>query len=161
MVDRFILTELPNEIVVATANTLESKGWIEQSDDYCYLKIDDRFIHAIYPLLADYGGVEKPDYFNPPDYVGAHISVIYPEERTRLYPENIGQIHLFNMGNLIKAQYGSTEYYALSVTSPSLSNLRHAHHLSPKPTFKGQKIRFHITVGVKMLDTLFKCESKA
>ncbi|MDP3706285.1 MAG: hypothetical protein Q8R24_10355 [Legionellaceae bacterium] len=155
MFDRFILTELSNSMIINTAKTFDAKGWIQQNDDYCYLKIDDRFIHSIYPLLAEYGDIEIPDYFNPPDHVGAHISVIYPEERVRPSPENMGQIHTFHVCKLIKAQYGLTEYYALSVESASLNGLRRTHQLSPKPTFKGQKIMFHITVGVKILDVLF------
>lgn len=156
MFDRFILTELSNDMVLNTAKTLEGKGWIQQSDDYCYLKVDDRFIHSIYPMLTEYGDIEIPDYFNPPDHVGAHISIIYPEERTRPSTENIGQIHTFKVCKFIKAQYGLNEYYALSITSPSLNGLRRTHHLSTQPTFKGQKIMFHITVGVRMLDVIFQ-----
>ncbi|MDP3561209.1 MAG: hypothetical protein Q8R83_03420 [Legionellaceae bacterium] len=152
MSDRLVLTELQNPLILNQAKALEGKGWIEQTEDYCYLKITDDYIHSIHPILTEYHRhIEKPDYFNSPDAAGAHISVIYPEEKTIPYIENIGQIHTFQICKLIKAQYDLVEYYVLSITSSSLAVLRQTHHLSAKPVFKGHEIMFHITIGVRRL----------
>ena len=145
--ETIILTELSSKSVLKIVKALDTEGIIQQRGDYCYLKIDDNFIHLVQPALAEYGDVTKPAYFNPPDDVGAHITVIYPEEG--IVQTNAGQKHTFSICGLIKAKYGSQEYFALSVSSPSLATFRQTYHLAPKPTFKGQEIMFHITVGIR------------
>jgi len=149
ILDRFIITELPDKAALDLAHSLETKGPIELRNDYCYLKLDDRFIHLIQPLLTNYGDIEKPDYFIPPEPVGAHVSIIYPEEGVRPLHIYSGQMHDFSICGLVKVNYKLMEFYALSVVAPSLAAFREMHHLGPKPTFKGQEIMFHITVGVK------------
>ncbi|MBX9704483.1 MAG: hypothetical protein K2X39_10055, partial [Silvanigrellaceae bacterium] len=143
------ITELSCTAALQRAKTLETEGHIQQRENYCYLKIDDNYIHLIHPLLAAFGPINKPAYFTPPEDVGAHISIIYPEEKMKLLPHNVGQKHTFLIDGLIKAKYGVKEYFALSVISPSLTAFRQAHHLRPKPTFKDQEIIFHITLGVR------------
>ena len=147
--EKFIITELSCKTVFHKTSTLKKEGLLEQRDHYCYLKIDDDFIHFIHPALNSYGAVDKPDYFKPPEDVGAHISVIYPEENIHVNRKHIGQKHLFSIDGLIKARFGLKEYFALSIISPSLAVFRQKYGLDPKPTFKGQQIVFHITVGVR------------
>lgn len=147
MIEKIMVHELSNPKLLSAAKALDTKGWIQQNDDYCYLKVDDRFIHSLYPMLNESVRIYKPDYFSE-DQVGAHISVVYPEERTKISMDNIGQIHTFSITKIIKAHFGLKEYYALSITSPSLSRLRKDHQLSARPVFKGQEIMFHITIGV-------------
>ncbi len=145
---RLILTELPCNDLLKSIDNLNTKGWIAQTDHYCYLKIDDRFVHHAYPFLNTFNScIEKPDYFENQDAIGAHISAIYPEEHAQLMTENMGQIHHFQIGKLLKIKFETAFYYVLTITSPSLERLRQMHHLAIQPTFKGHQIMFHITLG--------------
>lgn len=146
--EKIILTELAGDNVLHVTQRLTAEGVIQQRDNFCYLKIDDDYIHLTHPLLNEYGVIEKPAYFIPPDDVGAHISIIYPEEN-KVPQMAIEQKHHFSICGLLKAQYGSKEYFALAVHSPSLTAFRQKHHLAAKPRFKGQEIFFHITIGVR------------
>ncbi len=146
MSESILLTELRNNKVLNLAKTLHPKGTLHQQGDYCYLKIDDHYIHEIYPLLSSYGNVKKPDYFNSPHGVGAHISVIYPEENVALFTDNT--VHGFSVIQLVKANYQRNTYYVLIVDAPSLEDVRKQYKLDPRPWFQNQRIVFHITVGV-------------
>lgn len=146
----FLLTELPGEATLQKAGTLSNEGTVHQIDNYCYLKIADDFIHLLYPTLKNYEFITKPEYFSPPNAIGAHISIIYPEENIVLNQKDAGQKHLFSIEGLIKAQYGVKEYFALAVSSPSLAAIRQQYSLAPKPRFKGQEIVFHITIAVRV-----------
>jgi hypothetical protein len=147
--NQLVLTELYDADLLKSLDGLQHKGWIEQTAHYCYLKIDNRFVDYTFPLLTRYGDlILKPDYFNTPNAIGAHISLIYPEEQANLMNENIGQIHSFEVSKLIKAQFETSTYFILAVIAPSLSRLRQMHHLSLQPTFKGYHIMLHITIGV-------------
>jgi hypothetical protein len=154
--ERFIFTELSEVSVVDMTVSFDTEGLIHQSGDYCYLNIDDRYVHQIFPVLAKYGCVEKPDYFTESNAIGAHISVIYSEEMVRILPSSVGEKHDFSVSALMKVQYGTKDYFVLSVTSPSLSAFRQLHYLSPRPIWKGQEIMFHITVGVR--DNSLHCD---
>lgn len=147
--ERFVFTELPEQSVIEIAASLNTEGAMQQRGDYCYLNIDDRFIHQLYPLLAHYERIEKPDYFTEPNPIGAHISVIYPEEMVRALPSQMDEKHLFSVSGLIKAQYGTKDYFMLSVIAPSLSAFRQLQYLAPRPIWKRQEIMFHITVGIR------------
>ena len=147
--EQFIFTKLSDKSVIDLSVTFNGTGVIGQSGDYCYLNIDDRYIHEIHPMLAKYGCVEKPDYFGASKNIGAHISIIYPEEMVRTLPSCVGQKHDFSICGLIRAQYGVKEYFVLSVKSPSLASFRQLHYLSPRPIWKKQQVMFHITIGVK------------
>lgn len=147
---RLILTELPCKDLIESIEKLDTKGWIAQTEHYCYLKIDDRFVHHAYPFLHLFGPfIEKPDYFDNQNAIGAHISAIYPEEHAQLMTENVGQIHHFQIGKLLKITFETANYYVLTITSTSLERLRQMHHLAIHPTFKGHKIMFHVTLGVQ------------
>lgn len=135
---------------IIKARTLNPQGVLQQLEHYCYLSIDDDYIHAIYPLLPVNNNMIKPAYFAPPNPIGAHVSVIYPEENVALNPLMIGQKHSFTVDELISASYGLKEYIALSVSSPSLVAVRQTYGLASKPTFKQHTIVFHITVGMSV-----------
>lgn len=146
-----IITDLSNEILLAQARALPATGCIHQQADYCYLKIDDEYIHSLYPLLLPYQQkINKPAYFEPPKEAGAHISVIYPTEYTQLKPQYANQQHCFSISGLIRAQLGTKNYFALAVNAPTLADLRIAHKLAAKPFFKAQAIVFHITIGMSI-----------
>ena len=141
-------TALSNPAALQIVKDFATEGILQQRGNYCYLKVDDEYIHKIQPAFAAYGSIVKPDYFSPPEDVGAHISVIYPEEGLAVRA-GIGQKHRFSIDGLMKAKYGIQEFFALTVTAPSLAAFRQQRHLAPRPTFKGQTIVFHITVGVR------------
>lgn len=146
---QFNLTQLSSPLTLREAKNLSTEGFIQHLDNYCYLKVDDEFIHLLYLQLKIYGNLIKPEYFSSPKDIGAHISVVYPEEDVNLNDRFIGEKHFFSIEGLIKAQYGSKEYFALSASSESLVNMRKQYDLSPKPTFKGHQIVFHITIGIR------------
>jgi hypothetical protein len=145
----FIITNLSSDWALDNARKLPTEGLLKRCHNYCYLKIDDNYIHSIYPLLDTYGHINKPDYFNTTDDIGAHISVIYPEENIDIAQIDSRQTYCFSIDGLIKARYGVKDYFALAVTSPSLAIFRQKHLLASKPTFKRQPIVFHITIGVR------------
>lgn len=97
--EKIILTELPSQAALKLVKVLNTEGIIQQRENYCYLKIDDNYIHHIQTTLAEYGNIAKPAYFNPPEDVGAHISVIYPEEG--IMQNDVGQKHAFSICGLI------------------------------------------------------------
>jgi|GEM_PF-2889727 len=145
--EKIILTALFDEVVLRIADKLNPKGWIQQHNGYCYLRVNDNYINLIQPMLNKYGNITKPVYFNPSNNIGAHISIIYPDEN--IVPQvTIGQKHTFSVSGLFKAQHGSQNYFALSVISTSLAALRQKHGLTAQPFFDRQEIPFHITVGV-------------
>ncbi|WP_019215717.1 hypothetical protein [Legionella tunisiensis] len=139
--EKIILTELAGGSMLRVTKKLTAEGVIQQRDNFCYLKIDDDYIHLTHPLLNEHGVIEKPAYFIPPDDVGAHISIIYPEEN-KIPQIAIEQKHHFSICGLLKARYGLKEYFALVVNSPSLAAFRQKHHLAARPTFKSQEVFF-------------------
>lgn len=144
----FKIIQFSNPIALCRAKIFHTTGVIQSQGQYCYLKVDDQYIHSIYPLLTQHVLLKKPDYFTPPNDIGAHISIIYPEEQVTVQSKYNNQVHPFTINGLIKACYENTIYYALSITSPSLKKVRRQHLLHSNPTFKNQEIVFHITVGV-------------
>jgi len=146
-----VIEVVPHLALVAKAKTFQNTGVVIQHQDYVFLKIDDAFIHDLYEDLKLFKGVEKPDYFTDPKTVGAHITILYPEENTMLKAEDLGQFHSFQVKDLCKAHWGGKEYFVLAVEAPTLSALRETYHLSPEPQFLQQNINFHITIGVRAL----------
>jgi len=147
--EKLVITELANPEILRCVNDLPNTGVVCQTVDYCYLKIDDAYIHRTYPLLSQYHHIDKPDYFNPDNEIGAHISIIYPEENVALSSSTVPQIHTFSVKRFMKAKYGQKEYFVLTVAAPSLTAIRKGYHLPAKPIFKAQAIVFHITIGVR------------
>ncbi len=113
-----------------------------------YLDIDDNYIHSVFPLIPDHHAM-KPDYFGD-DLVGAHISVIYPDEETICHKEDLNKEHHFAITGLFSAVLEGTKYYALKVKARSLISVRRRHGLTDKLFFKNNWIDLHITVGVAL-----------
>jgi hypothetical protein len=66
-------------LLIVAASQLSPAGKLAVShNNLTYLNIDDNYIHQLFPLLKNQE-IKKPDYFGD-DSVGAHITVIYPEE---------------------------------------------------------------------------------
>jgi len=135
--------------ILRVASRFPCKGKLDKSkNNLVYLNIDDAFIHELFPLLPGQE-IKKPDYFAEGS-VGAHISVVYPEEKKEITPLDLAQEHHFSINELITAKIGPKTYYALLIESPSLLQLRKRYGLPELLCFKGYSIGFHITIGTKI-----------
>lgn len=112
-----------------------------------YLDVDDAYIHQLFPLLKNHH-IKKPNYFGKKS-AGAHITIIYPEENTKINKNDLNEKHDFIIKNIVSAEIGTKTYYALLVESPTLLQLRRKYGLPDILCFKGYSIGFHITIGVR------------
>lgn len=129
-------------------------GYLSRSkDNLIYLNIDDDYIHRLFPLLKETNEqINKPAYFSE-KLVGAHISVIYPEEYTSMLEIDLDRKHHFKITGTFSADLGTKRYYVLGVESPSLLALRQKYNLGSKLYFKKHRIDLHITIGTSQLFT--------
>ncbi|MCD6040033.1 MAG: uncharacterized protein K0S27_1433 [Gammaproteobacteria bacterium] len=129
---------------------LATKGRLAISDNnLVYLDISDHYINRLF-LFLENQKIKKPDYFGIGG-IGAHISVIYPEENIGINRDDVDKEHEFKVKSAFTAEIGLKKYYALKVDAPSLLLLRRKYHLSDMLPFKGYSISFHITIGVQRL----------
>lgn len=152
MVKILQLQQLNIPHLISKAIALPATGRLEKSSEgYTYLNIDDRFIHDLYPLLPPHTNIIKPDYFNKYT-MGAHITVVYPEEKTIIDPIHLGEEHTFTILGVYTGVIMPKQYFVLLVNAPSLTALRNKYKLGPKLSFKKHHIDLHITVGVIQRD---------
>lgn len=141
-----IIKKLNIPHVVNAASKMRCEGRLAKSqNNLTYLNVDDAYIHTLFPLLQD-EKITIPDYFGEGG-VGAHITVIYPEERAEVNDKDLENQHQFIIHDLVAAEIGPKTYYALLIESPSLLMIRRKYHLSDLLFFKGYSIGFHITIG--------------
>lgn len=144
-----ILSITPLEIpeIISVTASLSHIGRIGLTDlGLTYLDIDDEYIHRTFQLIGDQQAT-KPDYFDD-SLVGAHISVIYPEEGVNCHKRDLNQEHSFSVSGIFTAILGGKRYYALKVKAPTLIALRRGYGLPSKLYFKEHWVDLHITVGV-------------
>jgi len=134
------------ELLTQAANLPTSGRLANSRDNLCYLDLSDDYIHQLFPFLQE-TEAQKPDYFGE-NLVGAHISVIYPEEKRLVGGSDLGQIHHFSIKGAFSADLGAKRYYVLLVNAPSLLLLRKKQGLPDRLAFKDHWIDFHITLGV-------------
>lgn len=139
-------------LLVATALKFKQSGQLAVSPNrLTYLNINDHYIHQLFPLLPnEKNKIVKPDYFGE-NSIGAHISVIYPEENTMVSDEDIGIEHYFKIIGTFTADLNLKRYYVLKIESDSLHHLRKKYNLPEKLLFKEHLVDFHITIGVSFL----------
>lgn len=117
----------------------------EKSDGFVYVKVDDRYIDSLLPILAN-DAYTKPPYFRREDSPGAHISVFYVDEREQTgVIKEIGQRYSFRIDGLAVVPKKTQEYIVLQIISPELEQLRQKYGLSP--LINGHD--FHITIAQK------------
>lgn len=118
-----------------------------KSDGFVYLKVDDEYIHTLFPMLSlEREGFHEPPYFRSKEAPGAHISVFYEDEH--ILPEEIGQTFHFVLKEIVIVRASKTASYAvLQVESPELEKLREKYGLSPK--LHGHE--YHISLAKKMV----------
>lgn len=116
---------------------------VQQADGYAYIKVDDRYIHELFPLLqAADEGFKKPPYFRRSDAPGAHISVFYENEHVKA--QEAGTSFAFTLNDIKAIDVNKYEsYIILQVSAPELEKLRKHYGLSPK--LKGHE--FHISIA--------------
>ncbi|MBS0621829.1 MAG: hypothetical protein JSR80_02580 [Verrucomicrobia bacterium] len=135
---------------------LPHHGILKNSDGFLYVDIDDEYIHQLV-LFIQKEGFEEPPYFGRPDLVGAHITVIYPDEVKEYGISEIqecGEVIDFTPRecqvvrplNLQEVD----EVYFLSVDAPALDRIREKYGL-PKREYD-----FHITIGMKPITPIAK-----
>jgi len=135
------------EVVKYAEENLPTKGQLKvNSDGFVYLKVDDAYIHTLFPMLdISQEGFKEPPYFRRSEAPGAHISVFYVNEH--ISPEEVGQFFHFTPKRIVIVQSSpKTSYAILQVDAPELEKLREKYGLSPK-LFGHQ---YHISLGKKM-----------
>ncbi len=104
-------------------NKLPLSGILKQNalGTYYYLKVHDDFIFELLPLI-NATNLSAPDYFQPACNIGAHISVIYPEEMPleKIKIDELEQSFSFEIMRLLKAFVFNKTVLLLSISSPSL-----------------------------------------
>ncbi len=142
-----LITKLNNAPLIQAAQALEPSGVLARStNNLIYLDIDDAYIHQLYPFLNE-GTAKKPNYFGQ-DLIGAHVSVIYPEETFIFDEKDLGKKYHFKIKELVIAEINLKKYYALLVNCSMLLTLRDKYGLPDQLNFKGYWIDLHITIGV-------------
>lgn len=121
------------EVVEYARENLPQQGrLVAASDGFVYLKVDDAYIHTLFPMLGlAEEGYKEPPYFRTSSAPGAHISVFYVNEH--IIPEEAGEVFHFELQQIVIVHAGKDAAYAvLQVESPELEALRQKYGLSPK-----------------------------
>jgi hypothetical protein len=124
-------------------------GILENRSGFIYVKVDDAYIHQLISFLQSQG-FEEPPYFGKPELVGAHITVVYPDEVKKYGLKTLseeGSIISFTLKNckvIHPPQWKEVdEIYLIVVDAPELDSIRSKYGL-PKRHYA-----FHITIGIK------------
>jgi len=129
------------------------KGELKQDDEgFVYIDINNDFIDGMYPLI-DEDGAEKPPYFDK-DGVGAHVSVISPDELdedNELKIEELGDDINFKIKEVYSTNPAGwdemSKVWFVSIDAPDLKKIRKKYDLPE--TYKDKGHDFHITIGVQ------------
>lgn len=144
-------TQAEQEVVVYAQKNLPNVGFLKIKHGYVYLKVDNKYIKTLLPMLHN-PALEEPPYFRRPGAPGAHISVVYTDERGKL-PRFIPEINKTFRFTVIGFKSVTTgkgkSYYVLTVDSPELEEFRKKYDLSP--LLKGHP--FHITIAISYEDS--------
>lgn len=138
------LTECWEKVVDYARTYLPLEGrLVMKSDGFVYIKVDDQYIHTLFPMLQlEEKGFKEPPYFRSDDAPGAHISVFYIVEH--IMPEELGQTFHFELKQITLVNPSHNISYAvLQVESPELQQLRVKYGLSPNL----QGYEFHISLA--------------
>lgn len=129
-------------------NNLPHVGILKNSDGFVYVDVDDGYIHNLITWIQQ-DGFEEPPYFGA-GLVGAHITVIYPDEIKKYGLTDITecgeQISFVPKDcQIVYPPRGKEidEVYFVVVESPQLDQIRKKYGLTKR------EYVFHITIGVK------------
>jgi hypothetical protein len=134
------------EAVIYAKEHLAHEGvLVQNSDGYAYLKVNDNYIHDLFPRLKAEPGFQKPPYFRRKDAPGAHVSVAYEDEKVKFV--EAGKTYQFTITNIRAIEVNkNTSYIILDIYAPELEELRKRYGLSPKL----KNHQFHITIAKKI-----------
>lgn len=142
-------TESCPKILDYAKKHLPGEGILKSTQNFVYVDIDDAYIHDLISFLKE-DGFEEPKYFGTSDLVGAHITVIYPDEIKEYGAKGIAEC-----GEKIPfapkeckiahpPQWEDNEsVYFIVIDAPELDQIREKYGLP----FRAHD--FHITIGVK------------
>lgn len=134
------------EVAAYARENFPQEGVLQVTHDgYTYLKVDDRYVQALYPQLGlEEKGFKMAPVFRRKDAPGAHISVFYKDEHVK--PEEIGQTFHFTINRIrIVRPSKRVSWAVLEVESPELEALRQKYGKSP--LLHG--FEFHISLAKK------------
>lgn len=133
----YALQELPNW------------GVLKNSEGFIYVDLDDSYVHKLVTFIQK-DGFEEPPYFGSPNLVGAHITVIYPDEVEKYGINDIQEcgktIHFTPKDcKIVRPPNWEEidEVYFIVIDAPELDEIREKYGL-PKREYD-----LHITIGVK------------
>jgi len=129
------------------------KGKLKQdSEGFVFIDVDNNFIDGMYPLI-DEEEIEKPPYFGK-DGIGAHVSVISPDEideDNKLDIKEIGDTINFKIKEVYSTNPDGwdemSKVWFVSIDAPELGKLRKKYDLPE--TYKNKNHDFHITIAIK------------
>lgn len=132
----FSATPVPvpsKEIVGYIGDHLSTCGTLEvASNGLVYLKVDENYIDQLFPMLEkelEGHKLYKPGRFAKGN-VGAHVSVIQPEEnQPRKHIQEIGQKYCFSVVGLYSVKVRKMRVYYLKITAIDLQKLREKYGL--------------------------------
>lgn len=136
-------------ILKYTQNNLLHFGTLKNANGFVYVDVDNKYIHELIQFIEK-SGFQKPPYFEDKDVLGAHITVIYPNEMEQYNIEKIDEIGLTIFFQPVECKLiippnwkEIDQVYFVVVDSPQLDQIREKYGL-PNRGYK-----FHITIGVK------------
>jgi hypothetical protein len=143
---------ISKEIIEYIENHLVQAGTLKKTPEgFVYVDVDDDYIRQLISFIQN-DGFEEPPYFDGPEGVGAHISVLSKEEGKDLEIEELGQSIQFKVLGCQRVHppqfKGVQEVYFITVEAPDLDLLRNRYEL-PKGLYE-----FHITIGVKRINAI-------
>lgn len=136
-----------HEVVEYARKNLPLEGkLVTKSDGFSYLKVDNEYIHTLFPMLglAD-KGFHEPPFFRTHRSPGAHITVFKADEH--VFPDETGQIFHFELKDIRIIQTSNGSYAILRVEAPELEKLREKYGIKSK--LYGHK--YHITLAKKRI----------
>jgi hypothetical protein len=140
--------------VIEKALVLDNFGVLKQKENgYLYLDVTNEFISEIIPLIECEGRLVPPRHYTSKKGIGAHISVMYENERIDHEIWNVrelGHTYSFNVKELrtvkITRDGRMKKLWLLALEAPTLERLRENYGLSNK--IKGHDM--HITIGYQL-----------
>jgi hypothetical protein len=147
-IESLVPATLLQQVVEYANEHLPTKGQlIVAPDGFGYIKVDDNYIHTLFPMLGlEKYGFKEPPYFRKRGSPGAHISVFYADEHIK--PKEVGKIFNFELKKIVFVNTSKdTTYAVLIVEAPELEKLREKYGLEPK--LHGHE--FHISLAKKVI----------
>lgn len=124
-------------------------GTLKSTNGFVYVDIDDKYVHELIQFIEK-SGFQKPPYFADPNLVGAHITVIYPDEMKEYSLEQIKEVGTTIYFQPLECNLATPpnwkeidQVYFIVVDSPQLDQIREKYGLP------NREYKFHITIGVK------------